>query len=292
MPAYLVELPESATYGNLARGADKLVVFAADVAGARAGAAGFGDGDGDELWLTLATVTEIVAGVDLADAEDGDWSCYCRISGAAAQTPDPIVLTADGKTRDQTLGILGADHFHVSEDSIVITDGGTGYINDDILTLSNGTGRAASFRVVAHTTGVIDAGGLELVDPGDYSVFAPDSVHTGSANNDATFTFVQADVNGYEALIAQIVSAGIAAGLTSSVDLSETLAGARLLTLATIGDNIGDATVEFEIRNNGTAFGPLVGAITDGGIAGAVLTVAIPASPLAPPRIVALKSTS
>jgi hypothetical protein len=45
-----------------------------------------------------------------------------------------------------------------------------------------------------------------------------------------------------------------------------------------------------EIRHNGTAETALVGAITDGGIAGAVLTAAIPASPLAPPRVHAFKS--
>jgi hypothetical protein len=60
--------------------------------------------------------------------------------------------------------------------------------------------------------------------------------------------------------------------------------------LATVGDNSGDATVTLEMRHNGTNETALLGTITDGGIAGAVLTAAIPAGPLAPPRIHAFKS--
>jgi hypothetical protein len=115
---------------------------------------------------------------------------------------------------------------------------------------------------------------------------------TGGGGTDALVDLTEFAENSYEALLAQVVT-----GLLGSpdiddadLDLSEAASGARLLTVASIADGIGDAILEFEVRNNGIAFAPLVGAITDDGVAGAVLTVAIPASPIAPPRIVPLKS--
>ncbi len=57
----------------------------------------------------------------------------------------------------------------------------------------------------------------------------------------------------------------------------------RLRVIGQLG--IGDATVEVEFRHNGTPETVLVSTITHEGIAAAVLTMAIPASPLVPPRI-------
>ena len=92
----------------------------------------------------------------------------------------------------------------------------------------------------------------------------------------------QADVGGYEALIGQMVTdLSAAVDITAAdVDLSEALLGARIFTLAEIADDIGDATVEFEFRHHGTVEPVLLSTVTDEGIAGAVLTVAIPASPV------------
>ena len=294
MPNFIVELPESQTYSQLGEGATRMVIFAADEAGARRAAAGRFDGDGNALWNTEASVTELVVGLNLADAGADDWTLYARISGAAAQTPDPIVATVDGQTKDDTKGILGKIRLHMSE-TVVVDGGGTGYTDDDILTFTGGTfTRAATARVVAQTAGVIDAAGVELVDPGEYTVL-PDpllavGVTGGTGGDDATFDLTQAPVGGYAALIGQMVSELVAAGLTASVDMSEALAGTRLFTLSTIGDGIGDGTVEFEVRHNGTVETVLMSTIVDGGIAAAVLTAAIPASPLAPPRIVVFGS--
>lgn len=289
MPAYLVEIPSNKRVQDV----DTLVVFAADVAGARSAAAGHFSGDAAAIWNTLATVTEVVAGTDLADAGSG-WSGYVRISGGAAQTVDPLVVEVDGLTRDQAQGILGANRLHVGS-SITINGGGTGYAADDIITISGGTfTRAATARVTTVSTGVIT--GIELVDPGEYSVLptlsSATTTNDGAGNDDADLDFVQADVGSYEAILAQLVTglnaqADIAG---AAVDFSEGASGARLFTAAAVSDGIGDATLEVEIRQNGTAFAPLVSTITHEGVAAAVLTAAIPASPLAPANVTALKS--
>lgn len=287
MPNFLVELPESQTYSQLGEGATRMVIFAADEAGARRAAAGRFDGDGNALWNTEATVTELVVGLTLADAGDDGWSLFCRVGGGAAQTVDPFVVTVDGQTKDDSKGILGKTRLHVG--SIALNDGGTAtYAIDDILTAAGGTfTRAATFRVITVSTGVITA--VELVDPGEYTV-APTPLTanpvTGGGGTVALIDLTMALAGSYEALLAQMVT-DLAAGadFTSSLDLSEGAAGARLFTLATIGDDIGDATVEFEVRHNGTVETVLMSTIVDGGIAAAVLTAAIPASPIAPPRI-------
>ncbi len=285
MPAFLVELPEN----RRVQGVNALSVFAADAPGARVAAQMQFGGDANDLWATVASVTEVVVGLLLADAGPG-WSMFCRISGAAAQTAgfDPFIVEADGLTRDQALGQLGANRFHMNE-TVVVDGGGTGYSDDDILTLVGGTAvRAATYRVTGETAGVIDT--VEMVDPGEYTELPSPLTAlavTDSGNSDATLDVTQAAVGSYEAIMAQMVT-----GLLSSpdiddagVDFSEAALGARLLTVSSIADNIGDATLEFECRQNGVAFAPLVSTLTDEGIAGAVLTVAIPASPLVPPRV-------
>ncbi len=292
MPNFLVTLPDSQTVGNQGEGAKSMVIFAADAAGARRAAEGRLDGDGNTQWSDsgVATVTELVVGLNLIDAGDEKWSFYVRISGGAAQTVDPIVASADGKTKDFAKGNLG--RVRLSVGSVTLNDGGTAtYAVDEILTVAGGTvapgGRAATMRVITVSTGVITA--IEMVDPGEYSVFPTTLTAnpvTGGGGTVALMDITLAAVNSYEALMGQMVSELNAfADLTSSVDFSEGAAGTRLLTLATVGDDIGDATIEVEIRHNGTPETVLMSTLVDGGIAAAVLTAAIPASPLAPPRV-------
>lgn len=288
MPAYLVELPSNKRVFDT----DTLVVFAADEAGARSAAAGQFDGDAAALWSSVATVTEIVAGTTLAQSGDG-WSAYCRVSDAAGQSVDPLVVEADGLTRDPTQGILGAHRLHIG--GVAIDGGGSSYQVDDIVSAAGGTAvRAATFRVTSVSTGTID--GIELVDPGEYTELPSLSANavTGGNGSGATLDLTQAAVGGYEAILAQMVTnlnaqTDIA---NAAIDLSESASGARLFTVASGsgGDDLGDGTVEFEVRHNGTAFAPLVSTITDEGSATDALTVAIPASPIAPPRVYALKS--
>lgn len=289
MPAFLVELPSD----KRVQGADALVVFAANEAGARAAAQGQFDGDFNTLWGDAeTTVTEVVAGAALADAGAG-WFVYGRIEGGAAQTVgfDPFIFTVDGLDRNPAAGRLGTAQKHIG--AVAINDGGMAtYIVDEILTAAGGTfTRAATFRVTSVNTGVID--GIEVVDPGEYTELPSLTANavTGGSGSAALMDLTVAAEGSYEALLAQVVSAlGANPDITGAdLDLSEGGSGARLLTLASIGDGIGDATVTFEVRQNGVAFAPLVSTITDGGAAGAALTVAIPASPIAPARVTRVK---
>ena len=285
MPAYLVEVPENQRVNNR----HALSVFAADETDARTAAKMQFPEDPDELWDVVATVTEVVAGVELKDAGTG-WTMWCRVSGAAGQTAgfDPYIVEVDGLDKNlyRSKNVSGSNRRHIG--SVAIDGGGTGYAVNDILTAAGGTGpRSATFRVTGQAAGVINA--VELVDPGEYRelpTLAANAV-TGGSGSGATLDLTQADEGSYEALMGQMVT-----GLNASpdidnaaVDFSEGGAGARELTVASAGDSIGDATVEFECRQNGTPFDPLVGTITDEGAAGAALTVEIPASPLAPPRV-------
>jgi len=71
-------------------------------------------------------------------------------------------------------------------DSAVIANGGTGYLNDDVLTVVGGTGTAATFTVQA-TDGVVDA--FVITTGGDYSVIPTSPVATtgGTGGGDAEF---------------------------------------------------------------------------------------------------------
>ena len=289
MPNYLVTLPESQTVGNQTLGAQSMVIFAADAAGARRAAQGRMDGDGNTQWTSgVATVTELVVGLNLEDAgADLGWSLYCRITGGVSQVVDPTIVQVDGKTKDQALGILGKTRLHIG--AVALNDGGTAtYAIDDILTAVGGTfTRAATFRVITVSTGVITA--IELVDPGEYTVLPPVMTAnpvSGGGGTVALMDLTAATVNSYESLVAQLITdlAG-AVDFTPSVDFSEGAAGTRLITLGTVGDAMGAAAVELEMRHNGTVETVLLSTIVEEGIDAAVLTVAIPASPLAPPRV-------
>lgn len=292
MPNFLVELPAGKAVSNMGDGTVRMIIFAADAAGARRAAEGRYDGDGNALWATVATVTELVVGTNLPDAGDADaWTAFVRISGGAAQTVDPIIVNIDALRTDVAKGRSVVDRDHV--ESVVLNSGGVAtYLVDDILTAAGGTlapgGRAATFRVITVSTGVITA--IELVDPGDYTVpptpLTANPV-TGGGGTAATMDLTLSLENEYNGLLSRVVSAMnvFADVANAAIDLSEGAAGARLLTLSSIADGIGDATVEIEIRHNGTPETVLTSTIVDGGIAAAVLTMAIPATPIAPPRI-------
>lgn len=286
MPAFLVELPESHRFMSLVGAQDKLVVFAADVAGAKEAAQGHADGDGNTMWSSVATFTEIVVGTKLADSGAG-WEAFVRLSGAAAQTAD---LFVQAKQFDIT------EAKHLSVDTVTLNDGGTAtYVVDDILTALGGTvapgGRAATFRVTSVSTGVID--GIELVDPGVYTV-APSltaNAVTGGGGTVALMDMTVDATGGYHAILARLVGLvnthpNIA---NAAVDFSSGAAGARLFTVSSIADDVGDGTLVFEMRRNGSKFSPLVSTLVDEGIAAAVITAAIPAS-LVPPRVTGVKS--
>ncbi len=265
MPAYLVEMPVQTgltLHGH--HGANKMVVFAATSADALAAAEGHFPGLAG--WVANATATEIVAGTNLAG-----YTFTVNITGAAGQTVDPISVSA--------LGGAGNDAIQATPDP-AINAGGTGYATNDILTVAGGTfTRAATLRVTGQTGGVIDT--VEVVDPGEYTV-APTltaNAVTGGTGTSATVDLVMAGANSYEVFLGQLV--GLLNAQTdianAAVDFSDGGAGTRLLTLSSVADGNGDATVSLFWGKEGANVAGLSGTVTHQGIAGAVLSVAIPA---------------
>lgn len=276
MPAYLVELPANMSGLTLPQGANKFVVFANSVANAREAAKGWFSGDANEVFTSEASVTEIVAATNMANLE-----IFCTVTGAAGQATD-FVGRATGPS--------------ASVGAVAINSGGVAtYVVDDILTAAGGTvkagGRAATFRVTSVNTGVID--GIELVDPGEYEVLPSLTANavTGGGGTAATMDLTAATPGDYESVMAQMVSLLNAHPdiANAAVDFSEAAGGARLLTLSSVADALGDGSVVFEVRRNGVAQPALASTITDAGIAGAVLSVAIPASPIVFPNVIPLK---
>jgi hypothetical protein len=272
MPAYLVELPENEPGHTLFEGANKMVVFAADAANAIDAAQGHYayPAGADAMWGG-ATATEIVAGAG-ADLEDYEFSIV-------VQNASPVIdYTASGNGIAMASGVVNA--------------AGSGYTLNDILTVVGGTfTRAATLRATGVTTGAIDT--VEVVDPGEYTV-APTltaNAVTGGTGTAATIDLTQAHVYGYEVFMAQMVGLlnGDAQIAGSLVDMSEGGAGARIFQVSSIGDGLGDLILVPEFRKNGAPVAGLLSTVVDEGIAGAVLTVAIPASPLPIPSVTPVK---
>jgi hypothetical protein len=271
MPAYLVELLDHPGY-TLPEGANKIVVFAADVANATAAAQGrFNSPKGADAMWAAATVTEIVNGASVMG------------EGAELQ-----ITIADAAPIIDITARAGPGNDAVA--SAAVNDGGVAtYVIDEILTVIGGTfTRAATFRVITVSTGVILT--VEMVDPGEYTV-APSLVAnavTGGGGTGALLDLTMAGENSYEVLMGQIVTllnldAQIAG---AEVDMSELASGARLLTVSDIADGLGDLTLTVRMGNHGVDQTSLKSTITDGGVSGAVLTMAIPASALPIPNVV------
>lgn len=76
--------------------------------------------------------------------------------------------------------------------AVVVAGGGTGYTEGEILTVSGGTTTslgATTLEVTSVTGGVIDAGGVKIINSGSYTANPTNDVSaTGSTNDDATFT--------------------------------------------------------------------------------------------------------
>jgi hypothetical protein len=276
MPAYLVELPEE-TGRHLVGGHDKMVVFGADAAQALDAAQGqYSLPVGADAMWAGATVTEIVAGTNLTGG-DAVNQLYIAVTDAS---PAIEAIAKGGKSN-----VGGVEFDNVAVGAVALNDGGVAtYVIDDILTAVGGVfTRAATFRVITVSTGVITA--VELVDPGEYTTPPSPLVAnpvTGGGGTAATLDLTMALPNSYEVLMGQMVTLLNAdAQITgAAVDFSEGAAGARLLTISSIADALGDLTVTAELRRYGAPDAALLSTIVDGGIAAAVLTVAIPATPI------------
>ncbi len=277
MPAFLVQYPARTGF-PLPEGADSFVVFATNAANARAMVAGHFGGDADVLLQSAdVTVTEIV----IADAAlDAGYNMRMRTIGAADANGNVFVEAKSG----ESLAIEGF---------VIDNQGAATYVLDDILTVIGGTfQRAATFRVTSLDTGTVD--GVELVDPGDYSVM-PSLVAnavSGGGGTGVLLDLVPALVGSWAQVAGKMVTKinALTGHTGAAVDFSELESGVRLFTVSSIGDDFGDGTLTLEVVKNGIALPQLVSTIVHEGISGAVLTAAIPASPLAPARVTALKS--
>lgn len=76
-----------------------------------------------------------------------------------------------------------------------IVAGGTGYTANDVLTVSGGTGTAATITFKTVSAGVVTT--AELTTPGVYSAYPanPVAVTGGTGGNDATFNLPQYENN-------------------------------------------------------------------------------------------------
>ena len=267
MPAFLVELPVSG--GKTLIGAqDSVVVFALDAADARAVAANAFDGDSNALWNSAQTVvTPIIEGLTLPANYEIEVTIFESAPGLGIAIP--AKYKALGGTGNLALsgGTIGAA-------------AGLLYVDDEVATVVGGTfTRAATFR--CEGTGAVTA--IDLMDPGEYTVLPTlDEMATTSSliGDDAlTIDGVAAPEDSFEVLLGQIVTQlntdpEIA---NAAVDMSELLLGTRLLTIASIADGIGDSNVTVRIGAPVAGNVPgMLGAIVDGGVAAAVLTMALP----------------
>lgn len=258
MPAFLIELPAHPGH-TLKAGANKMTVFAVDAASAIDAAQAEFDGDSNAMW-NGATATQLIAGTDLAGYE---------LSIAVLDSSPVIEVAAQGGAGNDAMA------------SAVPNAQGATYSVDDIATLVGGTfTRAATFRVITAAGGTVDT--VEVMDPGEYTVLPglTGAATTGGGDGNLTLDLTAAGEDSYEVLMGQIVTLLNATSIiaNAAVDMSEGAAGARLLTVASIADGIGDKTVQAQLRKNESPVAGLLSTIVDQGIAGAVLTVAIPAT--------------
>lgn len=258
MPAYLLQLPEAV---GSQRFASAQVIHAETPADAQAIAQSQFDGDGNTAWAN-ATVTELAAvQADVVDSMAG-WSFRVAVLDAS-----PLIDVL-------AVGVLGAV-------SATIQAGGTGYADNDIVTLSGGTSaRDATFKVTGQTGGVVDT--VVPVDPGEYTAFPGDPVTTTGGtgtgltlnvtSNNATLYNLVGEMVGLLNAQSQIANAGI--------DFS---ASPPLLTIAAVADNLGDKQLLVQMLPppvGGVTIPSFIGTITDQGIAAAALTVELGSPPV------------
>lgn len=276
---YLVQVPnmDASPARDLVNGVDSVVVWANSTAEAKQIAKTAYEqigGSVNALW-DAATVTQVQAGADLTGFEI---DFYIR---TASPTPGP-----------QSLAVSTVPVKYLVSATVHSGGGGTGYTTGDIVGIATGVGthaRVALFKVTA-AAGVVTA--LELVDPGDYSVF-PGTLTTiattkvtGSGDDaltlDVTIAIGTMTFNG---LLAKLVTGlnGLSGITHAALNLS---AATHLLTVAGTADNLGDKTFDIAMKKNGVEFANYFGTQTEGGSAGAALTVSVNATTPDNPNLV------
>lgn len=267
MPAYRVQLSEAHAQLSLLHGHDSMVVFAGTSADAIAVAKGQYPGDAGAAWAA-ATATEVVAGTELGS----NYSLRVAILDSV-----PVI--------DETAtGVLGCSSVSA------VAAGGTLYAANDVLTLVGGTfTRAATYNVVTEAAGVVTV--IELIDPGEYTVAPTSPIATtndGSGDDACTLTGVFTSdeyVNFFGEMVGLLNANSIIAGAAFADNTP-------LFTISSIGDALGDLDAVVEFMNGDEPIPGLLGAVTDGGVSGAVLSVASIAAPVLPRMLESYKKTS
>lgn len=132
-----------------------------------------------------------------------------------------------------------------------LSGGGTGYTDNDVLTLVGGTGTAATVTVDGVTAGVIDALDATPTTRGDYSVdpTSPAGVTGGSGGDDALVTFtLQAKDWQVTRASGSFITDGFVVGMrvrissVLNVDIAATIV-ALTATVMTLTINVGNVPV-------------------------------------------------
>ncbi len=279
MATYLVELPDVPAIGTVA-GEKKWLVVADSTTDARAAVRARYDGDPLNALIadSATTVTAVAADTELD--EDFSLEVYLRTT-----TPKTFVVDADE---------MDGHSFIAS--AVIVNDGTMAYAANDEVTINGGTNtRPAKFKI-STVDGMGNVTAVELIEPGDYTVLPTlaGAATTATVGTGAGLTLTLTAVTGitWAAMLARLVSllnadADIAG---AAVNLKAAGTGNRLLTIAAIADGIGDKTFDIAFKKNGVAFTTWLSTQTEGGIAGAVLTVALPASAPGVPTVTGFKA--
>lgn len=265
---FVVQLPnmDSSPARDLVNGVDSMVVWANDATEAAAVAKTAYEqigGNVNALWDASSAVAVAAA----ADFTGFEIDFYIRTASPSPGPQSLAVSTAPVKSIHSAIPHSGA--------------AGTGYTTGDIVQIASAVGthtRVAKFKVTA-SAGAVTA--LELVDPGDYSVFPgtltaiATSKVTGGGDDALTIDVTLDTGLTYNGLISKLVSSlnGLTGITHAAVDLS---AAGRLLTIAGTADVLGDKTFDIALKKNGVAFPNYFSTQTEGGLASAALTVALP----------------
>jgi hypothetical protein len=314
--AYVVKIPTTrAGLPHTPNGHDAVVVWAATSSDAIAMAKAQWDGDGMTAAWAQATATAIAAGTNL-----NDYALRIRVSAAPDSGDDDLLdvtILASESVAVKATGTLTLTPGAIADDVVKVnttyykfaadptTGTPDGTVGSPYLVAAgaNDTAAFANLRKAINATGV---GGVdyaaEIVAPhatveataSNATTLSARALTAGTAGNAISTTVTATggadglawgattllggeDANSFDTFADRaVVEIDAVAGFTPSYNASS-----QILTVATIGDDIGDSsmTVEFydATQADPKSIPGFVGAIVDGGIAGAVLTVAFAA---------------
>jgi hypothetical protein len=247
-------------------------------------AGGEGYAVGDKLLLTGAA-GDTDAEFEVATAAIGE-AATMTISAAGSFTPDlgdktavaTTALTGTGTGLTLDLTTTGGGPYTVSGATVVA--GGQGYEVGDTVSAAGATDAVFAVATVDGAIGEVltitfNSGGAYAASPNSRTATTSDGDGTGATLNTVTSEGGGAgDIDALGLDVAAAINAD--SGLIAAAAFNSS---SNVLTVAGAGDGIGDHTVTFELIPPGCSGGITapVGTITDEGVAGAALTVALPA---------------